>query len=550
MSVDSSTSRRWLAVALALWAATTLGHGLGLEWSGTAFAWAERGDNWLSEAGGVEGVRRIEVLLAAFFAAGALMVFGVFVARVRRLHPDRAALAQELLPWLVWTAFVLLVHELFMIYATEWTHFAQYALVGGLLAWAFDRGRKPQLAFLLAVGLGVVDELHQHYWLHAGDPAHFFDWTDPVLNALGAVLGVLPLVSLRRLSGERFASTFGLLRRTVAIAACVLLPLLLLSPATHAQLFGHYTYDPYWVEFRNDTPVHWPAPGEGIPLVLASLIVLGLIVEPRPRPLGRGGLAVLLGLAFLAVQPPSRLKGMPVHEVVPRTVAPRTPTPIEVDGVLEEAWETAPRLGPFLENLEGGVARQRTFARVLWDSDAIYFAFEVEDNDVWARDTIRDDRSLPNDEVVEVFLDDGGDEVTYFEIEVSPKNAVQDLFVFIPRAPVEFDPNGPLNAMNAWDARGLRTAVVVDGTVDVEGDRDRGYVVEIALPWEAIAPYPNNRYAHRTVPPKVGDTWRLGLFRIDRPRGDGDEAEFQGWAPTRHASFHVPRFFGVLRFGD
>ena len=122
--------------------------------------------------------------------------------------------------------------------------------------------------------------------------------------------------------------------------------------------------------------------------------------------------------------------------------------------------------------------------------------------------------------------------------------------------------------------------------------------MEIALPWAAIKPYPRSRVAHRTVPPKAGDAWRLGLYRLDRPRADPsvsreariskadaqallglpDEAalealvaanprlefdadqtlnalhthyarsEEQAWAPTRDVSFHVPRWFGVLRF--
>ena len=170
-----------------------------------------------------------------------------------------------------------------------------------------------------------------------------------------------------------------------------------------------------------------------------------------------------------------------------------------------------------------------------------------------------------SDEVVEVFLDDGGDGQTYFELEVSPKNVVQDLFISFPPLPVEHDPRLPFRAMNAWDARGMKTAVRVDGTLDVRAlgdpdqqvDADRGYTVELALPWKAIEPFPSWKkgVAHRPVPPRPGDRWRLGLFRTEIARPAGVAAkearaacEYQAWAPTAEASFHVPRRFGVLEF--
>jgi hypothetical protein len=604
-----SLSRPHLAVALGVWAATTFGHTIGLEYAAALFAWGRAGKNWLSEAGGAVGMHRIELGLGSFFGAIALAVFANLAWKVYRLRPSRQDLVREATPWLIWATLTFLIWKCFIVYATELTHFAQYALVGFLVAWALGRGNKPQLAFLITFALGFTDELYQHYVLAAGNPLHFMDWSDPCLDAVGAAAGILPFVTLARLRGDVLVDTFRYVRRTVAISACVLLPLVLLNPVTTSWLLGHYHYDPFWGEYTNDKPTHWPKPSDGIPLLLSVLLILGVLLEPKRRAISQSTLAVLLALMVVAIQPPSRLKGMPVHEVVPHTLAHKTATPIVVDGVLEDAWKSAARIGPFLQNLDGKPARGATYARILWDPTHIYFAFEVEDDDVWARDTTHDDSTLPGDEVVEIFLDDGGDETTYFELEVSPKNVVQDLYCFVPRAPVDYNPDAPFRAMNAWDARGMRTAVHIDGTLDTvthygdsarKIDTDQGYVVEIALPWAAISPYPRSDVAHRDVPPKVGDSWRLGLYTLDRPRPDPsikptdrlskseamtvlgltDEADLEArvaatgllrfddagtlnaiqvhyarsqersWAPTQSVSFHIPRRFGVLQFAE
>lgn len=604
-----SVSRLHLAVALVVWAGTTFGHTIGLNYAAALFAWARAGKNVLSEAGGSVGMYRIELALGSFFGLIALAVFTNLAWKIYRLRPSREALVREGTPWLIWATLTFLIWKCFIVYATELTHFAQYALVGFLVAWALGRGKRPQLAFLITFALGFGDELYQHYVLAADSPTHFMDWSDPCLDAVGAAAGILPFVTLARLRGDALVDTFHYVRRSVTIAACVLLPLLLLNPVTTSWLLGHYHYDPFWGEYTNDKPTHWPKPSDGIPLLLSVLLILGVLLEPKRRAISQTTLAVLLVLLVVAIQPPSRLKGMPVHEVVPHAVAHKTSTPIVVDGVLEDAWKSAERIGPFLQNIDGAPTRGATYARILWDGSTIYFAFEVEDGDVWARDAKHDDSLLPSDEVVEVFLDDGGDETTYFELEVSPKNVVQDLYCFVPRAPVDYNPDAAFRAMNAWDARGMKTAVKIDGTLDTvthygdsarKIDTDRGYVVEISLPWAAISPYPRSDVAHRNVPPKVGDRWRLGLYSIDRPRADPsvkatdrlgkaeamtvlgltdpadlearvkatanlkyDEEETldaiqvyyarsqeRSWAPTRSVSFHVPRRFGVLQFAE
>jgi hypothetical protein len=139
--------------------------------------------------------------------------------------------------------------------------------------------------------------------------------------------------------------------------------------------------------------------------------------------------------------------------------------------------------------------------------------------------TKRDD-PLWNEEVVEVFLDPDGDGLNYAELEVSPNNVVVDLLLARPRA--------DLAASLRWDIDGLLTAV---------GRTPGGWVAEIAIPW------PSLEAAGVRSPPAAGDTWRVGLYRIKRPRGVEGEDEFLAWSLTQaDRGFHDPERFGYVRF--
>lgn len=518
------------AIALAVWLALTLGHKLGLKIAGGFFAWAKTPGN-LHPEGGRLGMAVAERSLAVFFSAVALLVI-VLVAR-RLKGYSREQLIDAAVPWVAWAAMLFVIWKLFIVYATELVHFGQYALVGALVCWAIRGGRNPQLAFLITFGLGIVDEIFQHYVLAAGNHYHWMDFSDPVLDGLGAAGGILPFVTLLRLERkpEELADTRGLLKTALIGGAIVLLPLTLLDPIQVVTYLGHYRYYPAFGEYAdNFKPTHWPSPSLGVPLILASVYVLGSLLEPRQRGLSQPGLAALLLLGALSIHPLGRKEGMPVHELVPSVTANKLePGSITVDGKLDEpAWQAAERLGPFSRLEDGKPTRQSTYARVTWDATNLYVAFEVEDDDVWARETERDDPWLPGDEVIEVFVDDGGDEVTYFEFELSPSLAVYDLFCFVAHSPVDYNPDLPtLNHAN-WDARGLQAAVQVDGTLDlrartdyanVQRDTDHGWTAELAIPWTNFQT--SIHYAPlRPSPPNPGDRWRINFFRTDRPRID------------------------------
>lgn len=227
--------------------------------------------------------------------------------------------------------------------------------------------------------------------------------------------------------------------------------------------------------------------------------------------------------------------------VLANTVAPPaaglcyfTHKPITVDGKLDEAaWQEVPAFElQKAIRLEGG-PNQPTRVKVRWDKEYLYVGFECEDSDVWA--TMRQrDQHLWEEEVVEVFVDHDGDGRNYKEFEVNPLNTVVDLNIVRPGHP-------NFAQMIGWNSAGWKTAVSVDGTVDNRGDRDRGWVCEMAIPLADLAPAYDQ--------PRPGTTWRVNFYRIDRPdpKDPNKDIQFSAWSPTRR-SYHEPERFGLLTF--
>ncbi len=211
---------------------------------------------------------------------------------------------------------------------------------------------------------------------------------------------------------------------------------------------------------------------------------------------------------------------------------PNVCTPPVIDGRLDdEAWKVAPPITLVISQT-GAPATKKTIARMCWDDTNLYVSFDCEDADIFSTYMKRDD-PVYNEEVVEVFASPNCDLKHYYELNVSPRNVVFDSTVY---DPVAGHPSGQTS--HAWDCEGMRTAVCVDGTLDCRTDTDKGWTAEFAIPFAGL----------ETSTPKIGQRWRLNLYRIDLLP---EPAEFQAWSPTlvTPAAFHIPERFGTVFFG-
>jgi hypothetical protein len=238
---------------------------------------------------------------------------------------------------------------------------------------------------------------------------------------------------------------------------------------------------------------------------------------------------------------------------------PKTPTPlgylchrlsgpIRIDGKLDDdAWQPIPWTPAFVD-IEGSIRpkpRFRTRVRMAWDDQFFYVAAELEEPHVWATLT-KHDSVIFHDPDFEVFIDPDGDNHAYYEFEINALNTGWDLLLVKP-----YRDGGP--AQNEWEIPGLKTAVAVDGTINDRGDTDRGWSVELAFPWSALA-----EHANRPCPPREGDIWRVNFSRVEwewEPDGENGYRKVPNrkednwvWSPQGAIDMHRPERWGFVQF--
>ncbi len=236
-----------------------------------------------------------------------------------------------------------------------------------------------------------------------------------------------------------------------------------------------------------------------------------------------------------------------------RYIAYRTPAPLEIDGHLDEpAWEAASWTANFvdIEGNGGPTPRFRTRVKMLWDDVNLYVATELEEPHVWGT-LVERDAVIFYDNDFEIFIDPDGDTHHYYELEINALGTLWDLFLVKP-----YRDGGP--AINGWYIRDLQAAVWVDGTLNRPADQDRGWTVEVAIPWAALA-----EAADRPSPPEPGDQWRVNFSRVEW-RTDAVDGSYVVrkdtlpgrtrpednwvWSPQGLIDMHYPEMWGLVQF--
>jgi len=253
----------------------------------------------------------------------------------------------------------------------------------------------------------------------------------------------------------------------------------------------------------------------------------------------------------------------------------RATQPIVVDGDLDKpAWKAIPRSSRFVDMVSGEPALYETRVACQWDDGRFYVAYWVEEPQVRATLTERDS-FIWNDNDVELFV--AGDDC-YYELEINAFGTVYEAFFVWQDALVrgsrfdrrEFDlyerqvdllggfqdarrwgrhSRGRRWAFLDFDLGDLEAAVRVDGRINDPTTVDRGWTVELALPWRSLELF----FDGRTLPPQEGDTLRCDFSRFQALRVHGKPLpENPGWSLNPHGAYdsHIPESFSVVHFTE
>ena len=209
-------------------------------------------------------------------------------------------------------------------------------------------------------------------------------------------------------------------------------------------------------------------------------------------------------------------------------VCPRSGGPIAVDGKIEDAWSWAGRL--MLDDPADVADPNAVRIYTVWDENYLYVAYEVVDMYLVGYQTERDHKTLYRDDMIEVLLDPRqdrtdlwlDDDIVY---HVNLLGQVKD---------DRGTPGGrPQDSDATWNSRAL-FAAVFDGTLNDSSDTDRGFCVELAVPWSEIGKSPDTGV-------------KLG---INFASGDAEGPEEHLWDWCGAHPFRQPSVYGTLVLTD
>ena len=240
---------------------------------------------------------------------------------------------------------------------------------------------------------------------------------------------------------------------------------------------------------------------------------------------------------------------------------------IKIDGKLNESsWTKANRSNSFVDLITGKPTHLKTYVSVLWDEKHLYISYQIEEPNVTAKFTKEDD-PIYQDNDVEFFI---AGQDAYYEFEINAHGTVYDgLFVWqgayetsgLSKWP-QFDrtkpnvqsqvfngvgytkhPRGLRWAFLDWDFSAIKSAVNVQGSLNDPSDKDQGWSVEVAVPWKDLAMLDLSK--PRSLPPKIGDTWRIDFSRFNQSKDPNNPKDSGGWALSPHGVWdsHIPEVF-------
>jgi hypothetical protein len=159
----------------------------------------------------------------------------------------------------------------------------------------------------------------------------------------------------------------------------------------------------------------------------------------------------------------------------------------------------------------------------------LYLAFECEDADIVAHHEQRDDPTY-KDDAVEFFIRPNPKHSVYIGLEMNARAVLYDYVYVFPQV-----------LLKAFDLKGVQLASHLDGTLNITSDRDKGWVLEVAIPLRNFSELNGNR------PVVPGTVWTGNFNRWD---GTEPNRRLSVWSDSGmvRPNPHNPSRFGELVF--
>lgn len=266
----------------------------------------------------------------------------------------------------------------------------------------------------------------------------------------------------------------------------------------------------------------------------------------------------LLILPILVLFPIGSSAEFPVPQTpfeIRQAIIPEAHETLTIDGRGdEEAWQQIPWSPPFVE-IRGydfePAPYYETKIKMAWDDDYFYILAWLEEEHLWATYD-QHDMVIYHENDFEVFIDPDGDNHNYLELEINALGTTWDLMLTAP-----YRDNG--RAIDSWEMVGLKSAVYLDGTLNDPSDTDRGWGVELAIPWEVINEVDSREYRYpRTHPSEM----HVNFSRVQWPL-EVKDGQYQKpfdpvssisssehnwvWSPQGLIAMHYPERWGMVR---
>lgn len=237
---------------------------------------------------------------------------------------------------------------------------------------------------------------------------------------------------------------------------------------------------------------------------------------------------------------------------IPRTyTAYHTNSRISIDAKADEADWGKVAWSEYFTDIQGEKIPQHTTRfKMLWDNTYMYYYVEIEEPHVWANLRQRDTVVFYNNDF-EIFWDPDGDTHNYYEFEINALHTIWDLFLTKPYR----ESNA---AMDSWDIRGAKSAIIVNGTLNNPTDIDKGWQLELAIPWAAF----RTSFGQNNLP--VNEFWRINFSRVNwdfaihngvyerKRNADGSYCPEYNWvwSPQGVVNMHEPEKWGYVYFSN